>query len=212
MTAFETEPFAGFSITGRPFWIKGVDLIVSRNWKRSRVGNVGIEDGKFSLISGKAIAQGATVCRIGSAHKRSEFRLTMESDANAREHWEFIKGIKGWGWRGTQEGADTPEQRLTARIQEILNKEPPTATLFVGEGEWVLECRIPLTMLVQFEDDFRSGRTGEINMSIDWVGGLQLLDTWGLFCLNERQDVEPLLGHVVSLGWDIPVQQTPPIK
>jgi len=221
MTEVKTRPFEAYGVSGRTFWIKCTDLIVSRLWERQPYYDRDA-GARFSiLIQGKAISATDSVCVIGKEDRATnEFNLTILSDAYAKQSWEEIRAAEEIV---TPNYGTTPELQMRAHIFERLNENPPTATLYVTDddwemgikGGWSIECKIPPSILAQFEAELPTQRVPELYMRIKWEAGLvhgecygmaihDPTALWGLFTVGERQTAENLRGHIESIRWDIP--------
>jgi hypothetical protein len=128
-------------------------------------------------MSGDGVLETDSVCVIGSSEQTKEFRLTLRTDENIAEEWDYNKR----NWEAlVPHGEGTPEQRLRKHIFEQLDDKPPTATLFPMEedrelgidGGWWMEVNLPANVLSQLQDDLMASRTSKIELGIKWVAGL----------------------------------------
>jgi hypothetical protein len=74
-----------------------------------------------------------------------------------------------------------------------------------------MDCRLPLLVLKQLEDDLIAQKAQKIFIGIEWEAGLVRNEhappscptTWGLFKTKENGEPEPLRGHVKLFGWTL---------
>lgn len=212
------QPFADFSFSTRNFRVTGSRLRIIRTWRRSpSLGQEGNPE-LSAAIFGVAIGQSNDVCVIGTPERAKEFSLTIHAERDAKHSWEDIKRLHLLA--DGDRHSDTPERRVRNRQYELLDKEPPTATLFVTypdkdlgtQGGWSVECDIPQETFERLVTDLTEGRADEVTIDIEWVAGLACSDsffgmsaatTWGLFKLSEQDSPEPLQGHMAVIRWDI---------
>ncbi len=206
------EPFEGFGFTGRYFYVEVTNLAVRRYWS-GESGN-GEKAAKVSIyIHGKGFLETDSVCIIGSDERSREFSVTLRSDEFVREEWKENKGNEEVV---TPHGDSTPELRIRKRIFDELDKTAPTAILYFVEEDWEvglksgwgMECKLPLVVLRQIEEDLIANKTQNITLAIKWEAGLiqnehappSVPTTWGLFKIDKRGGPEPLRGHASSFS------------
>ena len=210
MSGADREPFGGYGIAIRTFWIDGTNFLSARRWSKESTYN-STESNFSTYLSGKAITTDS-VSVIGGSERVREFGLSIESDEDAKQSWQWHKANDVGSYDG-----NAPELRAKRRINEVLEEAPPTATLFLVEADretgiqrqWNIECKIPRPVLQHFERELLAEQTKRIQIGIRWVFGLILDEhaplsvptTWGLFRISDQ--VEPLYGHVTSLNWHL---------
>jgi len=199
--------FGDFKPRSDTFHIAGSNLSLYRKWIRaSDIGAAELD--RFGIsIHGTARLEQDSVCVIGSGREVDEFALTITDDLAIRESWELIRRCESLV---TQTGLPTGELRFREYIFEVLDKAPPTATLFVDKGHWAIECEIATIVLASLEVDLLAKRDLVVLIGIEWVAGLLRYNyegsgsrTWGLFTLPECQQPEPLRGHITSVMWRV---------
>lgn len=207
-----TEPFGGFELAIRTFWLKVTELRIARKWQRKDV-----EDGaaKFDVgIGGKARSEDMVVI-IGGTQSTSDFHFHLNAD-DPTESWTWTKEMD---IDFDAQNESTPERKLKKRIYGELDKAPPTATLFWSDADWEIgieegwcvECTIPSEVRDQLVQDILAGKTNEVSIGIKWVGGLvrdkhvppSVTTAWGLFRIEADRSPEPLHGQVESLTWEL---------
>lgn len=141
MSDTETGPFEGYHFAGGFFWVKGTDLTVFRRWEREHLIDYGADPGFPTTITGTAISE-HSVHVIGKRDRETkEFNLTIKSDVYRTQEWERHRGLELLA--APNDKNPTPELRMRALIFETLNKDPPTAILFVYQHQWAIECAVP---------------------------------------------------------------------
>ncbi|MDD3936165.1 hypothetical protein [Rhodoferax sp.] len=210
-----TDDFGGFGFAMRTFWIEAKDLKVGREWMRSQLGSGGSP--KFtSRIHGVAVSEKDGVCVIGGKEIRHEFDFTLNVDTDATKAWEWHKANSVTDLR-INEKTSGEIVRILKLIDERLDKDPPTATLFTYEDDWEIgikagwgiECEIPQEVYTKIEEELSAGLIQSVRLGIKWEAGLvfdvhappSFPTNWGMFRIADDKSPEPLQGHVTSVGW-----------
>ena len=222
------QPFEDFHFSTRNFRVTGSRLQIIRTWQRlPRLGQDETRE-LSAAICGVAVGDDNEVRVIGTAERATEFSLTIRAECDAKRSWDDIKALNLLA--DGDRHSDTPERRVRNEQYELLNKAPPTATLFVTyadkdlgtQGGWSIECEIPQQIFEHLVSDLSEHRANEVTIDIGWVAGLarnnlfpsmSTATTWGLFKLSERDySPEPLQGHVSLIRWDISTEIRKPFQ
>ena len=213
MTDTDRASLGGYGPAIRTFWVKGVDLTVSRLWEGSPLIGTDAVDKFSTSIRGRAISEDG-VCDINQGDQSKEFDLTFRVDTYAKQEWERTRINEAVL---VKNDGTTAALRLRGLSFERFDKNPPTASLNVyrpdreigGEGGWWIECRIPPAVLAQLEADLLAHRARELRVGIEWEVGLVLDEhappsvptLWGLYTINETKGPETLRGYTKSVQW-----------
>ncbi len=205
------ENFSGFGLAIRTFWLTAEAFEATRCWSSEEektrlflIGSAYSED-KVSIIDSDAPTQ--------------NFSITI-NDEDAAKRWDLLKEM---GVFSDPPKDPTPEQKLNNRIGELLNENPPTATLLKTESDWeigtkegwFIECSLSKETFNQLANDLFAKNITQIKFGIEWVGGVvrdehappSYPTVWGLFSINEGRSPEPLRGHVKSISWSLSASQ-----
>jgi hypothetical protein len=203
----------GFKLAIRNFYFTVTDLHCNRVWSMEVREN----NRKFSLfVTGKAVSEDR-VKVIGRDGSVKDFDFTLRVDTDVKELWQFT--------RQTERSIDAlrnsddlkSETQLIKKINERLDENPPTATLYTFDndrelgikGGWSIDCNVPPEIFSKIEDDIAAGAVTSIKISVDWEFGLVsdchappgIPTTWGLICFDEESSPTPLRGHVTMVRW-----------
>jgi hypothetical protein len=196
MTGTETNPFGGYRVAIRTFYMKGRDLSVVRSWsQRNSLDDPNADCGLSTAVTGKAASEDS-VCVIGQYRATApdttaklasdrgnrdadrmtqEFLLTIRSDESAKHDWEWFKANDV-----QKNDGNTPELQLIRSMKEKLNKTPPTASLSFTSEDWELgnkacwwiECKVPPSVLKELESEIIAQRARDLHIGVSWVAGL----------------------------------------
>jgi hypothetical protein len=211
LSGAEPKAFGGFKPRNQQFLVTGYALRAVRRWEREAFESDEVP--RFSIsISGVGVATTDDVCIIGTDRSSQAFGLQIRSDRDIAKEWETIRRLDEVAYG--EQGIGTPERQLRDLQYDVLNKEPPTATLFFNKG-WNLECNIPEAVLAQITAGIDTQEVDQVTIGINWECGLvqpyepfgRLLArssrnaTWGMFTLPGNTEPEPLRGHISVLEW-----------
>jgi hypothetical protein len=209
--------FHNFNIgRSQGFGVRGKSLAVSRRWIVPQPDLHRGAEGLQTSITGVGVSTLGSVCVIGKNRETKEFDLNVVSDENVKRQWESSRNYRRT--RHSRSGAvDGHAAELISRIEENLDKAPPTASLFTFEDElrgefgWTLWCAIPAAALAKLEVDLLGPRPCQLHIAIEWASALVkdehappgYPNVWGLLTVSPALGPEPLQGHVTGLHWHI---------
>jgi hypothetical protein len=227
-----------FTVSTRTFHLTGYGLKIAHQWSRSGPG-LDLKPEWSISIHGVAVADTDDVCVIGSWLLAREFDLTISSDRMVEQTWQEIKrsSLLAYG----DKPINSPERRIRYSQYELLDKSPPTATLFLTDNapesennvsRWSLECKVSDTILDQLVTDIIVHQADIVNIGIKWAAGRLKADAWdtemfqalsdepisftrniwGLFKLPGEELPEPLRGHVSSFRWMLGTQRATQLR